>query len=309
MSKLNVAKAVKNNPIYAWSTKPRWGERFYQVCKELGYANLTPTPEMFAEAVFNWQKKQAGLDADGMLGPNSWKKLEPKTRYSLDLGVPLPDWISEMPYGWKPDVPDQPLKNGVTDLLDAKIAEDPSFATALTNAGVFIASQILGNLKKLHKVDRFFASNLVQPLIWAFQGNTGDDWDKILFGLGLFPPLTVAAGAVGIWKGILDDKVMNQHKQVLADEPAHLGKAIYPVVTYPGSPGPTIKAQTIASRGGIVWKHPNGLWVYMKLERKGKPILVCDYQPKKAEMIWGPELPLKYEGDGQFAWRSHKGGF
>ncbi len=307
MAKLNLTKAVKNNPFYAWSTKPPWGERFYQVCKEIGIPNQTPTAEAFAQAVYAWQEKQAGLTADGMLGPNSWKRLEPKTRYSLDLGVSPPDWISEMPPGWQPDVPDLPKKNGVTDLIDEKIKKDPSYETTLVNAGVFIASLDLGNLKGLSKTGKFIGGAIVQPLVWAYQGNTGDTWDKILYGLGLVPILTVPAGAVSVWKGYLDDKVMNQWNEVLDDEPKQLAKFIFPVVTFDGWSGPTIKAQTIASLGGTVWQHPNGLWVYIKLEKQGKRILVCDYKPKKAVKIWGPELPLNPVGT-KFTWRSRLGG-
>jgi hypothetical protein len=48
--------------------------------------------------------------------------------------------------------------------------------------------------------------------------------------------------------------------------------------------------------------------VYSKLEKNNKVILTCDTRPKKAVKIFGPELPLRWNGMG-FVWRSHKGGF
>lgn len=305
MSKFNLAKAIKNNPIYARTTKPPWVERFYQVAKELGLPQQTPTAESFAQAVYQWQKSQ-GLTADGMLGPTSWKLLEPRTRYSMDWGAP-PDWISEMPPGWQPDIPDLPEKNGITDLIEEEMKKNPSYETTLVNAGVFIASLDLGNLKGASKMSKFAGGAIVQPLVWAIQGNTGDDWDKILYGLGLFPPLTVAAGAVSVWKGYVDDWVLNKLQEVIADEPAFLAKAIYPTATFDGWSQPEIKAQTIASLGGTTWQHPNGLWVFLKLEKQGRRLLVCDYKPKKATKVWGPLLPLQPVGS-RFTWHSRKGG-
>ena len=301
MAALNIPKAVRNNPIYARITEPPWMDRFPQVARELGFRDMSPSAESFAEAVHSWQKKNPGLAADGMLGPKTWAKLEPRTRYSLPVESP-PPWISEMPPGWKPDVPDLPERNGVTDVIDEMIRKDPSYQTTLTNTGVTIASIGLGQLPKIGTV----AGGLVQPLVWAYQGNTGDLGDKVLYGLGLFPPLTVAAGLVSIWKGYLDDKVLAQLEEVYADEPAHLKKAIFPAATYTLNATPDVAAMRIAGDGGVAWKHPNGLWVYLKLEKNGKEILVCDYRPRNAVAVVGPELPLRPVGK-KFVWRMHKG--
>ena len=307
MSYLNLQQATRNNPIYAWTTKPAWKERFYQVTNELGFFYQTPSPEAFAQAVYQWQSKQPGLKADGILGPKSWAKLEPKTRYSIDVSGPLPLWISTMPEASEKNLPERPQKNGITDTLEESIRKDPSYQTTLINAGVFVGSVTLGNLKQLSALQQFGASAIVQPLVWAFQGNTGDDIDKLLYALGLFPTLTVAAGITGIWKGLMDDDVLTKLEEVKQDEPSYLSKAIYPTAIY-GWSGPALNAQTIASKGGVAWQHPNGLWVFLKLEKKGKEVLVCDYKPKNAVKILGPELPLKPSGT-RFVWRSYKGGF
>ena len=278
MAAFDVEKAIKNNTVYANTTKPPWRDRFYQVCEQLGILYQTPTPALLAEGIYKWQLKQPGMTADGMLGPKGWENT--RTTYSLQYRFQRTSRMDiRMPPGWQPSTSaPKPIKNelnGITDLLDQRIADNPSYENTLVNSSVFVASLTLGNMKKLGKLGGFAASAVVQPLVWAYQGNTGDDWDKILFGLGLLPPFTIAAGIMGIWKGIIDDNIRQKLEQVHASEPSYLSNAILPASTYGGS-GPGINAQTIASRGGVAWQHPNGLWVYIKLEKNGKDILVCD---------------------------------
>ena len=307
MSYLNMVKAKKNNAIYANVTKPAWKDRFYQIAEQFGIYNQTPTAEAFAQAVYQWQLNQPGTTADGILGPKSWAKLEPKTRYSIDFGLPAPDW-TEMPAGGQPEIPAASQKNGVTDYLDEQIKNDPSYQTTLINSGVFVSSWRLGKLSRLGRLGKFAAGAVVQPLVWAIQGNTGDAGDKVLYALGLIPLLTVPAGLVGIWKGRMDDDVIDKLAEVTADEPPELAKFIFPTATYGWTGQGPILAQKIAQDGGVAWQHPNGLWVFIKLERDGKIIHCCDYVPKNAEKILGPELPLRWMGSG-FSWRSYKGGF
>ncbi len=87
---LELKKAAKWNPYYSRNTSPPWKNRFDQVITELGFTRMSPGPDAFAEAVYNWQKVQSGLVADGVLGPKSWQKLEPCTRYSIDLSQTPP---------------------------------------------------------------------------------------------------------------------------------------------------------------------------------------------------------------------------
>lgn len=309
MGSLDLAKARKNNAIYANTTKPAWKTRFYQVAEQLGIYNQTPTADAFSQAVYQWQLGQVGMTADGILGPKSWAKLEPRTRYSIDFGASTPDWISEMPAGWKPQVPaapPAPVKNGVTDFIDEEIAKDPNYATTLINSGVFAASFGLGKLERLGKLGKFAAGAIVQPLVWFVQGNTGDAGDKVLYALGLVPILTVPAGLVGIWKGRMDDDVLDKLAQVIKDEPPELAKFIFPAATYAWTAQGPILAQKIAADGGVAWQHPNGLWVFIKFERHGKMILPCDYRPNVAKTVLGPILPLRITGT-KFVWRYHKG--
>lgn len=310
----NLEHAKKNNAIYGSITKPAWKDRYHQIAEQFGIYYQTPSAEAFTEGVYQWQLKQPGLKADGILGPKSWARLEPFTRYSVNFDPPAPDWITEMPPGWQPNIPAPapkpapPQKNGITDNLDLMIEKDPTYKTTLINSGVFVASLGLGKIKQLGKLGGFAASAIVQPLVWAAQGNTGDAGDKMLYALGLIPPLTVAAGLVGIWKGRMDDQVLDKLAQVVADEPSEYAKAIYPAATYGWTGQGSILAQKIAKDGGVAWQHPNGLWVFLKLEKDGKTILPCDYRPRNAVKILGPELPLNWTGNG-FIWRSYKGGF
>ncbi len=97
MTTFDIKKAVKLNSHYSRSTRPPWRDRFDQVITELGFMNMSPGAEAFADAVYQWQQRQSGLKADGILGPNSWGKLEPQTRYSIDLTQIPPTWLNHRP--------------------------------------------------------------------------------------------------------------------------------------------------------------------------------------------------------------------
>lgn len=206
-----------------------------------------------------------------------------------------------------------PQKNGVTDFLDEMIQNNPTWENTILGTVGTVASELLGNIKfkeqlEVWKVHGFgwAAGAIIQPLVWAYQGNTGDLGDKLLYGLGLIPPLGLAAGAVGIWKSIVDKKVLEKVDEIKAGEPYNLAKTLYPTATYHWTAQPEQCAQMIARKGGVAWQHANGQWVFSKLEKNGKTILTCDTKPKNAVKIVGPELPLRWAGDG-FIWRKYKG--
>ena len=89
-----LAKAVRNNPIYA--RRLGWMERFQQISQKLGFTNMSPGPEAFAEGVFRWQGSHPPLKADGILGPRTWERLEPETRFTPG-SASLPDWMKRPP--------------------------------------------------------------------------------------------------------------------------------------------------------------------------------------------------------------------
>lgn len=89
-----IAKAVRNNPIFA--RRLGWTERFQQISQKIGFTNMSPGPEAFAEGVFRWQGSHPPLKADGMLGPKTWERMEPETRFTASSGT-LPEWMRKVP--------------------------------------------------------------------------------------------------------------------------------------------------------------------------------------------------------------------
>jgi hypothetical protein len=60
------------------------------VLKFLGFPATCPTGEVFAQAVADWQDRHKPLTPDGIIGPNTWKKMEPEMRKSPGLIPPPP---------------------------------------------------------------------------------------------------------------------------------------------------------------------------------------------------------------------------
>lgn len=86
-------KAVRNNPIFA--QRVGWKDRYQQISQKIGFSNMSPGPEAFAEGVFHWQATNPPLKADGILGPKTWEKLEPQTRFTAS--TQLPEWLRTPP--------------------------------------------------------------------------------------------------------------------------------------------------------------------------------------------------------------------
>lgn len=79
---ISISKAVEANRRYAQSLG--WGQYQDKIELLLGFTNMSPTEELFAEAVGQWQQAQ-GLGADGTLGPKTWAKM------SQQLGLAAPN--------------------------------------------------------------------------------------------------------------------------------------------------------------------------------------------------------------------------
>lgn len=95
MHGFNLHKAMRLNRYFAFAPRTNWASRFDQLITELGFYNRTPGEEEFVQAVYAFQQKTPGLKPDGILGPKTWKVLEPRTRFSVDLGAPKPDWLKK----------------------------------------------------------------------------------------------------------------------------------------------------------------------------------------------------------------------
>jgi hypothetical protein len=70
---IDIAHAVLLNRDY--SVRLGWQKYQDKIQDLLGFTNSSPTEQLFAEAVANWQKKQ-GFKADGIIGPNTWLRMK-----------------------------------------------------------------------------------------------------------------------------------------------------------------------------------------------------------------------------------------
>lgn len=71
---LDVDRAVRDNA--RWGERLGWMPSYDAVAYVLGFRNASPSQPLFAEAVATWQARN-GLAADGVIGPMTWKKLQP----------------------------------------------------------------------------------------------------------------------------------------------------------------------------------------------------------------------------------------
>lgn len=165
-------------------------------------------------------------------------------------------------------------------------------------AGARLAAELAG------KVIGKTAAALVDPAIWIASGNAPDGVDFALWSTGLFGGMVAyAAAGVGVIKAIVDDDIDVRLKQAAGCEPTRYRPFIKAAAKF-GMSGETINALSIAAGGGTVWRHPNGLWVFIT-DAKGR--LVCDYQPAVANEVLQPILPLRWNGNG-FRWHKLQGG-
>ncbi len=146
-------------------------------------------------------------------------------------------------------------------------------------------------------------SAFVSPAVWLITGEAPDAVDVGLWGLGIAGGIVGMAGmATSALKAYVDDDI---HKRVMAIrhvEGAPYSKYIKSTLKYSMLAGDGINATSIAAAGGTAWE-TRGLWVYVT-DATGK--LVCDYEPKIANTVYGPLLPLRPVSGG-FSWRKRKG--
>ena len=91
-----LAHTVSLNTDY--SVKLGWDKHQDKIVVLLGYVNRSPTKEELADAVANWQKKQ-GLKPDGIIGPNTWLRMNRYTQnrcdeFGKDWKIPIPSRYS-----------------------------------------------------------------------------------------------------------------------------------------------------------------------------------------------------------------------
>jgi hypothetical protein len=90
---LNIPLAIRFTPYYAKSAG--WSSNLGQICGLLGFTMFYPDPKDFVVSVSRWQAKNV-LDADGMLGPLTWRKMKPIVASSSGqspMAGPYPKWV------------------------------------------------------------------------------------------------------------------------------------------------------------------------------------------------------------------------
>lgn len=196
------------------------------------------------------------------------------------------------------------MADGITDFLTDN-------SNTATSAGTTLASITLETLAKEAGEEAIGKTLgiIVEPAVWAIQGKAPDAGDGFLWGAGTIATLVgstiggVAVATTSILKGVADDDISRKAEAASACEPEKVRKGIDAVTAYSSWSAHAITAQTIASKGGTTWQHPNGQWVFIR-DAKGK--LVCDYKPAVAQVIYQPLLPLRPVGDG-YRWHTLRG--
>ncbi|MCR9157851.1 MAG: hypothetical protein NXH80_11430 [Rhodobacteraceae bacterium] len=144
------------------------------------------------------------------------------------------------------------------------------------------------------------AGLLVQPVVWAVTGNGPDAGDAFIYGAGVVGAfagaiLAIPAMATGVVKAGMDDYVGGLVDQARKDEPSEVRGGIFGTDDYGfWAANNSITAMTIASKGGVAWKHPGGAYCFIK---DASDTLICDFRPSKYTEIYRPVLPLKLNGD------------
>lgn len=168
-----------------------------------------------------------------------------------------------------------------------------------------VAKELVGDIcsVSLELAGKAGASKLVSPAIWVLTGEAPDSVDLGLWGMGLAGGLVGLAGmATGALKAVIDDDVNRRVRAIQQVEGQPYSEFIKSTLKF-GVAGATINAQNVARSGGTTW-FAHDVWVYIT-DAKGR--LVCDYQPKIAQTILQPLLPLRPTGDGGFRWATKRG--
>ncbi len=144
------------------------------------------------------------------------------------------------------------------------------------------------------------AGLLVQPAVWAITGSGPDAGDAFIYGTSVAGAaagwvLAVPALAAGGVKAVVDDYVSGLVGEARSCEPEAVRGGIVGIDEYGfWAANNEIWAMHIASKGGVVWKHPNGAYCYIRDATKAP---ICYYKPQKYSKIFRPVIPLKPNGD------------
>jgi len=174
------------------------------------------------------------------------------------------------------------------------------------NAGVTIAAFMVE--RAIGGARGSVAGLVVQPVTWAVTGQQPDAGDSFIYGMGAIGAfagalIAIPAAITGVIKAAVDDHTAALVEEAKADEPEAVRGGIKSVSEFSfWASGGDIESYQIASYGGVSWRHPNGVNLYLE---DAAGALVCDYVPRRYAMLYRPNLPLRRNGD-RFAWTSRR---
>ncbi len=184
-----------------------------------------------------------------------------------------------------------------------------TYKNSVTGIGTEVAAQSVSKaVGRVAGATKGSAAGLiVQPVVWVATDTAPDAGDSFLYGVGVAATLAgsaLLAGAgfvTGMIKAAVDDHTQSLVDEAKLDEPKEVRGGIFPLGDYDfWASDNDIQAMTIASYGGVVWKHKNGALCFIR-DAKGR--LVCDYDPKSWVAQYRPLLPLKKGSkDGRVRW-------
>jgi hypothetical protein len=202
---LNVPLAIRMTPYFAKSAG--WKDQVDNVCGLLGFSGSYPDAQNFVTAVQRWQLTHQ-LDPDGMLGPDTWKKMKPAVNsYSGQVPVvgPHPKWIyamdpaanipaarhpGQIPNPKQSDAEDRIIKEWARTAVESKL--HPELPVAVSNE--YLGSLGYPNGLKTLRTNSNMSQTLEVGQVW--QGILGK---RTIVGLqygGLTPDRTGTDGVV-----------------------------------------------------------------------------------------------------------------
>jgi len=75
--RMSISREVEQNR--KWSVRLGWEDYRRSINDLLGFDNMSPTEQAFADTVKDWQRANGfqGREVDGVIGPNTWRKMKP----------------------------------------------------------------------------------------------------------------------------------------------------------------------------------------------------------------------------------------
>jgi hypothetical protein len=187
---IHIHRAVQSNFSYL----PIWQSALNRILPMIGFTNMCPSEYQFAEAVARWQRDQKPpLQADGILGPLTWSRMQQSLRAShTALPVrPRADLRNWGPQSFAPAMPgrtpiDHDLLNRNRQVEQALFSDAKKFLDLgdlrwfFTLAHAHITRQINANLALFQRPNALLRLNLhfSEEFLRAINGQASVEWQS-----------------------------------------------------------------------------------------------------------------------------------